>query len=138
MTEKEILVLELREKLEKAEVLSAVVHESWLWAMNQVGELEGKLAQKPIAHLWWVDTPAGKRLEVSRFPNQNDAAFPVYAAPPRDPACKWPTCHSVEYQQALVDDVAGQLVHCIPAPRGFIQQPSIDGTMRIPTDWSAA
>jgi hypothetical protein len=76
--------------------------------------------QEPIAYLWWVDTPVWKRLEVSRFPNQNDAAFPVYASPPRDPACKCPTCHSVEYQQALADDVAGQLVG------------------KEPTDWAAS
>ena len=102
-----------------------------------------KPEQTPVAWLFPLETQVGQRLQISYIPKVNPDAFPVYRAPVN---CKYPTCHSADYQQALAADVADQIFGSVPrcrthpdAPRGFIAQPGIDGVVRFPvTDWSAA
>ncbi len=45
-------------------------------------------------------------------------------------------CHNIRPLYAA--PVECKCLQLVPSPRGFIQQPSIDGTVRTPVDWSAA
>ena len=65
-----------------------------------------KPEQTPVAWLFQLNTPVGQRLQISYTPRVNHESLPVYRAPVN---CKYPTCHSVDYQQALATDVADQI-----------------------------
>lgn len=53
----------------------------------------------------WAGNPQNKTLFA------DNSMIAVYTRPQRrEPQCKWPTCHSDEYQQQLADDVARDLI----------------------------
>ncbi len=96
-----------------------------------IAALQAELAKpepKPVGYVYWNKGHADGALD-----NQNlKPGTPLYAAP-TEPNCRFPTCHSQEFQSRLADEVASELITHIPAPRGFIAQPSIDGVVRTST-----
>ncbi len=75
-------------------------------AIQAIREALAQPKQEPVAWLFQLNTPVGQRLQISYTPRVNPESFPVYRAPVN---CKYPTCHSVDYQQALATDVADQI-----------------------------
>ena len=91
------------------------LHPSQTWSDVEIARNRLKAAieelailknQEPVAWLFPMATPVGQRLQISYTPRVNPESFPVYRAPVN---CKYPTCHSVDYQQALATDVADQI-----------------------------
>ena len=74
--------------------------------INEIRTELSKPEQEPVAWLFPMATPVGQRLQISYSHSSNPDAFPVYREPVN---CKYPTCHSVDYQQALATDVADQI-----------------------------